>query len=374
MLRAVMIPRVAAAALALASVALGPASAAAFCQTTDLPQRSRPGTACEELCNCPVRGLDEDPVCTTSRGERALRIRWSRPCLEWALNEDGSLDVPFEDVRALVARAFDQWTGVDCGGRTPGFEVMEAPPVSCDAPAFDQGGRNANVIAFATGTEWGDAGYDSGALAVTEAWFGTTSGEIFDADLIINEGTEPGVDENGQPVFDEDGNRLRNRSFLFVDCPATGCAFVGDPRTHDLGNVITHELGHFFGLGHTPDDEEATMWACAAPDFVGAGQFRVEVDKRELSADDEAGICAVYAEGALGDACDFAPRGGRADACVPGLTTSAGGGCRCDAGGNPAPTLLAAGLLAIFVRRRRRARGLAGASVLRDVQKRASRG
>ena len=46
-----------------------------------------------------------------------------------------------------------------------------------------------------------------------------------------------------------------------------------------------HELGHFFGLAHTPDDHDATMWACAAEG---------EVHKRELAADDLEGICAMY--------------------------------------------------------------------------------
>lgn len=330
-------------ALALGALGLLPARADAFCQTTNLPQSAAVGDACRELCNCPPQGVDDAAACTTPGGDAAVRIRWRRPCLEWALNDEGSMDLPFEDVRDIVLRAFEQWTTADCGGRTPGFMVQEGTPVRCDVAGFDQGGPNVNVIAFASGTEWEDRGYDAGALAITEAWFGTSSGEIFDADLTINEATR----------------RVgggRERSFLFVDCPEGGCAPVSDRRTHDLGNVVTHELGHFFGLAHTPEDEDATMWACAGPTRAGPSLFDVEIVKKDLASDDVAGICAIYGEGTLDASCDFTPRGGRTDACEPGLTNSGGsGGCGCDAGGGPAPTLLAAALVALVLRRRRRA-------------------
>jgi len=55
---------------------------------------------------------------------------------------------------------------------------------------------------------------------------------------------------------------------------------------YDVQNVVAHEAGHFFGLGHS-DRPEATMY----PTTPGG-----ETNKRSLSADDRAGIAALIEE------------------------------------------------------------------------------
>lgn len=56
---------------------------------------------------------------------------------------------------------------------------------------------------------------------------------------------------------------------------------------HDVQNIVTHEVGHFLGLGHevSPVDPDSTMFAVASPN---------EVKKRTLHTDDLAGIHEAY--------------------------------------------------------------------------------
>ncbi len=57
---------------------------------------------------------------------------------------------------------------------------------------------------------------------------------------------------------------------------------------HDVQNIVTHETGHFLGLGNevAPVDPDATMFAVASPN---------EFNKRVLHADDLPGIHSAYA-------------------------------------------------------------------------------
>jgi len=72
---------------------------------------------------------------------------------------------------------------------------------------------------------------------------------------------------------------------------------------NDVQNIVTHEAGHFLGLGHeiNPEDVDATMYAKAVPN---------ELKKRELKANDMLGVQAAYAgsgpkQAWAGSNCDF---------------------------------------------------------------------
>ncbi|MBX3250283.1 MAG: matrixin family metalloprotease [Myxococcales bacterium] len=269
--------------------------AAAWCQSTNVVL---PGGGCLQRC------VTEADI---AEGDTLLYLAWTRPCMEWVWVDSGR-DLRREESIAVFERSFRTWTSVTCdGGRPIGFDVrFRDAPGLCSRTEYVIGEGNANQMGFVSG--WTDRGHDPRAFALTTTWFSTRTGEIFDADMEINE-----------------------QHWDWAICPEEGCT---DGRI-DLENTVTHELGHFFGLAHTPDDRDATMWACADEG---------ETHKRTLEEDDIEGICTIYGPGSLRTECDHTPRGGFDARCRDDR-----GGCGCvtpgagEASGAPALGLLVVG-------------------------------
>lgn len=241
-------------------------------------------------------------------------LEWMVPCSAIALSVAApSDDLTPEQVAGVLSRSIATWEAVECGGRRVGVDIeILADPSTCVAPLYRDDGGNANTIMFVQ--DWGDREYDPAAFAVTTVWHRLSTGEILDVDMEINERRGP-----------------------YGICPPEGCL---DTRTVDLENVVTHELGHYLGLAHSTEPD-ATMYASAL-----AG----ETIKRDLTADDVAGICAIYPPGTPSGECDFTPRGGLVLHCDTGCSVAAPG-----AGGSRGVLALAViGLAALALRRRGR--------------------
>jgi hypothetical protein len=247
------------------------------------------------------------PDTTTDPPEHYLA--WTRPCSEIAFSADArSAHLSADEVMAVFTRSIATWEAVECGGTPLGMDLEIIPdPSTCTDPLYRDGAGNVNAIMFVA--DWGEREYDPAAFAVTTVWHRRSTGEILDVDMEINERQGP-----------------------FGICPAEGCP---EMETVDLENVVTHELGHYFGLAHSADPE-ATMYASAV-----AG----ETLKRDLSEDDIAGICEIYPPGTPTGECDFTPKGGLVLHCETGCAVSSPG-----AGGSSL-WLLASALL--LLRRRR---------------------
>ena len=177
---------------------------------------------------------------TTDAGEP---VRWAESPVHFAVSLAGARDLGLEPARAAVRQSFGPWT--HAGGTSLAF--AEDPPTS-RAVGFEPGGDNQNVVAWSRDA-WP---FEPDALAMTVTAFQEKSGKLVDADILINE---------------EDY--------------AWG---VGASAENDLVNALTHEVGHFIGLGHS-DDPDATMFARAEP---------FETEKRTLSDDDRAAVAALY--------------------------------------------------------------------------------
>jgi hypothetical protein len=169
-----------------------------------------------------------------------------------------NLELSDDAFEQAVAEAFDTWREVDCGdGRSPAIEVRSAGAVDSDGPfaCTRLPERNLDVWSFTmelAGMQ--SVSPSSGATAgVTRPTFDEDSGQVFDADVRLNE--------------------------LWF-------AVHGLDERPDLLRVVAlHEAGHALGLAHS---QEA--------DALMHSSYRVEPG-RTLTPDDEEGICALYPPG-----------------------------------------------------------------------------
>lgn len=159
----------------------------------------------------------------------------------YELHVAGSDDLPFTDFAAAVAAAVAAWQDVPCAGIT--YELAGTTDLGV---AVDQ----RNVILF----------IESGWIYGPEA-AGATSLFILDGEQTAD------VAMNGE-------------NFSWAIGPPGALAASG---TFDLQGVLTHELGHFSGLGHTMSSHD-TMYYTWTP---WQGQ-------RTPSLDDRVGLCSIY--------------------------------------------------------------------------------
>jgi uncharacterized protein (TIGR03382 family) len=222
--------------------------------------------------------------------ERA-RVNGNGPLLFWAsrghsfqIDSRGTADLSDGSEFDAVRRSFATWAAVSCSD----LKFDELPPAQTDRHVgYVTGGTNRNIVLWRPATcssavpandpcltqggcsnKYDCWDGDSSAIATTTTTSITSTGEILDADIELND-----------PAF----------SFTTADgptCPPTG------PRAgcvaYDVQNTVTHEAGHTMGLGHTTD-VTATMYA-----FAPVG----ETSKRILHPDDIQGICDIYPKGA----------------------------------------------------------------------------
>jgi len=239
---------------------------------------------------------DEDAVC----GEVGEPLWWGTACLSYAIDENGSQWLDQADTRAAVDAGFTAWSSVDCDGNPTDFQFRRLEDSVCAMPEFNQGGANVNTIAFLD--PWIDprdnSVIDSRVLGFTVVSHDTQTGEIWDADMLIN-----------------DQMRLARCS------PDFQCSGF------DVQSIVTHEAGHFIGIAHS-QVEEATM-------FFQTGSAG-DIELRSLEQDDVDATCTIHPPGSLESECndaDFVPRGGL-DLNCEDAASNGGGGCSVSTGRN----------------------------------------
>lgn len=174
------------------------------------------------------------------------QLAWSSPTISWNLHLAGSDDLPDGAHEFAVRKAFDSWAAA-AGSRiafTRGPDVANGPSAANHVVMFD---------------ETNETGYfpnGSGIVALTPISYDTGSGAILDADVVFNA-----------------------KDFAW--------SVYGEPNTFDVQDVLTHEIGHFIGLDHSPAITN-TMWP-----YVSYSQWL----HRTLTIDDRNGAVAVAPSG-----------------------------------------------------------------------------
>jgi len=191
-----------------------------------------------------------------------------------SLQRDGGGKLPREDVVFAVDQALEAWV-TSCGGDEPASMSLTAyKSTSCGRAVYNKEGPNANAVVFRDGGAWDHDNELGNTLGFTTVSFNVATGEIYGADIELN-------NTDGQ-----------------LGVPTAR----GD---YDLQSVITHELGHLLGIGHT-QDETALMYPSLPTQEL----------RHDLGDDDRAAICEVYSPDRRATKCTVVPRGGFTDACT----------------------------------------------------------
>jgi hypothetical protein len=266
-------------------------------------------------------------------------LYWAERCLSFGVQGDGSetQHINWQTADEVIRAAFSAWLLANCGGGAhPSIQMWDldeiAGPMVCDHPEYNKHSPNANVWMFRD-HDWPYPG-ENNTLALTTITFDPPTGRILDADVEIN-------------------------SFKVELTVST------DHPVDDLQSIATHEAGHFLGLGHSLA-KGATMNASYNPRTT---------DFRTLSADDVAGICAIYPPDRDAPACSFPEPnhgfsrycGNESDPGAPGGSGAPARACsltpgRAEPGGQSARPLatLSAVLLLGALRRARRSNPVKG--------------
>jgi MYXO-CTERM domain-containing protein len=219
----------------------------------------------QAYCRTTTVAPTQEQVRTQECVTKGYPLYWPDLEIHYGFNPNrASEDLDDATVREVYARGFAQWAKVTCSDGSPGFDFVEdQEPYSEREPTHVLGQMNVNAMLFRPASEWQPENlYPGDAYALTGVWYDTNSGRMLGADMEINEGRGP-----------------------YAVCPDSGC----EHGESDLGNVVTHEIGHMIGFAHS-EVADATMYFNAPP-----GQ----VSKRSLEDDDKSAVCAVYSPSAV---------------------------------------------------------------------------
>ncbi len=205
-------------------------------------------------------------IITNGDGEEVGFLTKNFP-VQYYIDPAGSDDINDGSEFNAIEASFQAWEDVSTS-------TLEFQRIFSGIPHTDQvDGKNLII--------WTEskAGMDTGVIASTQTVFclgkgpvGINNltcereGQILDADIVLNGGN----------------------FHFFTDTAGQNACDPPDVNNYmDIQNVITHEIGHFFGLGHPPESTKSgtTMYFNAS-----CGETR----KRNLMSDDEQGITHLY--------------------------------------------------------------------------------
>jgi hypothetical protein len=217
-----------------------------------------------------------------SRSEDGSSKRWHQP--ELVVYVDESVRALGDGAEDAVASAFQAWSAA--GTDLPRVRLV---PTQGATAGLEADGRNTVTVGRI------DMAGREDAVAVTVIHSDTQTGEILEADVIINarkamallgadaEAVEASPDSEGRP---EHEGHAPEPAREIPSCNGLGRQGGTCDYHYDLQNIVTHEVGHFMGLGEDHEDPLATTYYCTS---------KCETHKRTLTDADAAAAQALYA-------------------------------------------------------------------------------
>ncbi|HET9402012.1 MAG TPA: matrixin family metalloprotease [Candidatus Acidoferrales bacterium] len=222
------------------------------------------GSACPQKTRFAIAAGGVNRQWSTSLGTNPQTILTSDQTVAGRLNE----------IEGAILQSFAVWTGVSGSSLRPGaLASLQRNPAQDACTSAD----GVNSICF----NQSDPAFTTGVLAFTRVTAADTIGEtvggqvstfvgqILDADILVRPG-------DSLSVF------------------ATPAALPANPQAYDLASILTHELGHFFGLEHS--DVWRAMMQPFVPSpgtFAGVRPAATQPDA-PLADDDRTGLRVLY--------------------------------------------------------------------------------
>lgn len=198
------------------------------------------------------------------RAPNGDQVRWRRG--DTTIQIDGSVDRLGKAARDAVGKAFGTW--IELGAHTPRLKFDSTKDAKL---SLEPDGKNTVLVAPITLEGHKDD------LAITLAFWDERTGSIAEADIVINANVafETMTHEGEDPHQNANDNVQAH--------------YQCDANAYDLQNVLTHEVGHFMGLGEDMKEDAATMYYRSR---------RCETQKRTLEHTDTTAATTLYASAA----------------------------------------------------------------------------
>ncbi len=188
-------------------------------------------------------------------------IRWQGgDRLELAGNASNASGIPASDFYRAVTRGLQRWQQISFGALR--FDYWQGTDAGVFEPNSNFNGLSS--IYFASNLRGGSSSLSERILGVTQVWYNINTGGIQETDIILND---------------------RNFSFTTQEQDTSGYGSGRIPSSVRprvfIENVITHELGHAFGLSHS-GNLQSTMLFMESP------------EQAHLGCDETSGVRALY--------------------------------------------------------------------------------
>lgn len=278
------------------------------------------GAALAALAVAGVSTVRDGVATSTHHGTASLKHTTKGAEVRWRLQSttvriDSSLASLGPNAQNAVKQAFATWAQSE-----PQLPRLKFEQTSNAEAQAAPDGKNTVVLAPIT-----VKGHEHD-LAITLTYSDEQTGDIVEADIVVNsEYPFKLLAMSAESGSEDDDSKSENGSSTTAtgtqpsvssaraSCQATAKAPSCEGGAYDLQNVVTHEVGHFFGLGEDMDDATSTMYYCTS---------RCETHKRVLTSDDTTVMNVLYAPSTATDGSPasaggcggarIAPRGGLA--------------------------------------------------------------